>query len=138
SAKDELDGRPSRAHVRTYPKIESREPALGSTSNPWRTSETGHPRFPGFRRQVHGPQSETTLANLANFSQQSCDPNGFGGLLYGTDYPLRDIVRLHRYPSRAAPYHPFQCDGSSERGMDRPASRRSLSLRYRASVSAAW
>lgn len=51
------------------------------------------------RRQIHGAAAQTAIANMANFSEESCFPIGVYRLLHGSDRTIPGPVRLHRHPT---------------------------------------
>src|SRR5262249_57634275 len=110
-------------------KDEARQHDLGSASNSRRTPETGHNCFGGVRCQIHGPPSQAAIPNVENVPRQSYVPTRFDRFLHGTHDLVRDSVRLRRARTSPSARRPFQCDGSSDGGVDRTANRRSVSFR---------
>ena len=116
---------------RSDPNHEPDERTLGSASNSQRTPQAGNSDFAGFCCQVHGPPSDTVIANMENLPHQSRIATGLSRLLHGTHHLVRYSVCLCRSCPMIADASPFQRHGSSNRGLDCAPNRSSLPFRQR-------
>ena len=82
---------------------EPRQPSLGRTADSRRTAQAWHCRRRNERQQVHDPQSQTTIADVANLPWKS--RQDFGVCLSGAG-------------SRPPPDSPLCCNRSSHGGVD--------------------
>ena len=71
---------------------EPRKSALGSSTDSWRIAQTRHRDRRNQCEQIHGAQSETAIADVADFPRESSEEHGVGRLLCCADDPVSDPV----------------------------------------------
>src|SRR4029453_2061643 len=127
----------SQGRPRAGPQHEQSQSALGSSAGSWRNPQTRNRALAGDRRQVHGPASKATLANLAHVSQKSQQRNRLDGLLHGSNHYVPHSLRIPSSGSRPAEGAPLQRYPSSNFRMVSTAAFSSLSMGHGATISRA-
>jgi len=96
----------------TDPQNEPRESAVGSAPHPRRIAQTGHRYRRDQCRQVHGPNTQTGVANLANLTGESRPDAGLRRLFHGAYDPVSGSVWVPGSTGRGPGWNRWQwlCD----------------------------
>ena len=121
-------GRGTAGNTPAGPRDEHRQPAVGSTANPWGAPQARHRHRTDQRGQVHGQAKTPTISRLEDVPSQSCRRHRRDGSVRRTDNLVSPALRF--VDCGAWPTEDFMVwrHSASDRRMDRKSNHGSLRL----------